>query len=68
MLHKFFAENDKIAFEDFKTFMYRFKSYFNEQDLEMFLEEVEILEQADGLIDIIEIAAMVRNDIEMFPK
>jgi hypothetical protein len=44
LLHKFFAENDKIAFEDFKTFMYRFKSYFNEQDLDMFLEEVEMLE------------------------
>jgi len=34
----------------------------------MFLKEVELLQRKDELVDINEIASMIRNDIELMPK
>lgn len=34
----------------------------------MFLREVELLQRRDELVDINEIASMIRNDIELMPK
>jgi hypothetical protein len=48
--------------------MYRFESYYNKDDLKWFLKEIELLERSDGLIDLTEIAAMIRNDIESMPR
>ena len=64
----FFSGVQKIRFEDFEIFMRRFQSYFDETDLDLFLKEVRMLERAEDLIDINEVASMVRNDIEMMPR
>jgi hypothetical protein len=34
----------------------------------LFLKEVELLQRRDELVDINEIASMIRNDIELMPK
>lgn len=68
LLNLFFANVQRVSLDDFKTFMYRFESYFNKDDLRFFLREVEQLERSDGLIDLSEIAALVRNDIESMPR
>lgn len=70
----FFSGVQQIKFNDFDAFMQRFFSYFTEPDLELFLKEVKMLERKDPdnpgefLVDINEIAAMIKNDIEMMPR
>jgi len=34
----------------------------------LFFKEVALLAKIDGLIDIKEIAAMIKNDVDMFPN
>jgi hypothetical protein len=68
LLTTYYSGMEKITFQDFKKFFLRFESYFLEQDVKLFLNEVKLLMRRDELIDINEIASMVRNDIECMPK
>ena len=68
LFRTFYSGHENIQLEDFKKFFYRFHSYFDPNDLELFFKEVALLAKIDGLIDIKEIAAMIKNDVDMFPN
>jgi len=68
LLTTYYSGFEKISYSDFKKFFVRFKSYFIENDVNLFLMEVKMLCRRDELIDINEIASMIRNDIELMPK
>ena len=68
LLGMFFSGMQKIKFDDFRQFMLRFITYFDQSDLNLFLMEVQLLKRHDELIDINEVASMIRNDIEMMPR
>lgn len=68
LLQTFYSGNERISIEDFKKFFARFETYFQGNDIQMFLKEVRNLKRKGDLIDIKEIACMVRNDVEMMPK
>jgi hypothetical protein len=68
LLTTYYSGFEKISYSDFKKFFVRFQSYFLEQDVKLFLMEVKLLCRRDELIEINEIASMIRNDIEMMPK
>ena len=56
---------------DFEKFFARFDSYFpveHRKDVKMFIREVELLKRKNDQIDIKEIASLVKNDVDMFPK
>jgi hypothetical protein len=68
LLTTYYSGMEKIKFSDFKKFFVRFESYFQGNDIFLFLQEVELLMRKDELVDINEIASMIRNDIELMPK
>lgn len=68
LLTTYYSGIEKISYQDFKKFFVRFQSYFLESDVKLFLLEAKLLCRRDELIDINEIASMIRNDIELMPK
>lgn len=68
LLSTYYSGMEKIKFQDFKKFFTRFEPYFQSSDVTLFLKEVELIQRRDDLVDIIEIASMIRNDIELMPK
>jgi len=68
LLTTYYSGMEKIKFADFKKFFVRFETYFQGNDIYLFLVEVELLQRKDELVDINEIASMIRNDIELMPK
>jgi len=68
LLTTYYSGQEKIPFEDFAKFFSRFDTYFVKNDAKMFLKEAQLLVRRDSLIDINEIASMIRNDIELMPK
>ena len=68
LLLTFYSGQEQITMGDMKKFFVRFETYFTGQDIMMFLKEVQMLERKDDLIDLKEIASMIKNDVEMFPR
>ena len=68
LLTTYYAGVEKISFVDLKKFFLRFNTYFQESDEKHFLLEAKQLMRKDELIDLNEIASMIRNDIECMPK
>ena len=68
LLTTYYSGMEKIKAEDFKKFFVRFESYFQPRDVTLFLKEVDLLKRRDDLVDINEIASMIRCDIEQLPK
>jgi hypothetical protein len=68
LLTTYYSGMEKIKIEDFKKFFVRFESYFQPRDVALFMKEVELLRRRDDLVDINEIASMIRCDIEQLPK
>lgn len=68
LLTTYYSGMEKVKFEDFRKFFARFETYFIKSDIVMFLKEAELLVRREHLIDIDEIASMIRNDIECMPK
>lgn len=68
LLTTYYSGMQKVKFDDFKKFFNRFETYFISSDIVMFLREAEMLVRRDQLIDLDEIASMIRNDIECMPK
>mmetsp|Transcript_13312 Transcript_13312/g.22611 ORF Transcript_13312/g.22611 Transcript_13312/m.22611 type:complete len:299 (-) Transcript_13312:33-929(-) len=64
----FYSGQEEILIDDLKKFFIKFETYFQPQDIRLFLREVALLQRKDDLIDIKEIASMIRNDIEMMPR
>jgi hypothetical protein len=68
LLTTYYSGMEKIKFTDFKKFFARFETYFQPSDITLFLAEVELLQRREEMVDILEIACMIRNDIELMPK
>lgn len=68
LLLTFYSGQELINMTDFKKFFARFEFYFQGNDIRMFLKEIALLQRKEDLIDIKEVASMIRNDVEMLPK
>ena len=67
LLTTLYSGHESVNMEDFKKFFARFETYFDKLDQKLFLKEVELLER-NGQIELREIAAMIRNDVDMMPR
>lgn len=61
-------EQHKLSPEDIRNFFSEYEGYFEQQDVEEFRDEILSLQRDGGLIDIQEIASLIRDDIECFPR
>ena len=43
-------------------------SYFEQEDIEGFLKEVQFIKRGSEEIEFTELASMIRDDVEHFPK
>jgi len=71
LLLTFYSGVENINMRDFRQFFNRFESYFpvdHKKDIEIFINEVELFKRKDDLIDIKEIASLIKNDVDMFPR
>ena len=58
----------KVSLEQLEEFFIEYEGYFELDDVEEFKEEILCLQRDGGLIDIQEIASLIRDDIECFPR
>jgi hypothetical protein len=58
----------KLSFEEIELFFSEYDNYFEKQDVEDFKEEILALQRDGGMIDIQEIASLIRDDIECYPR
>lgn len=61
-------EKVKLTEEDIKNFFVEYEGYFEQRDVEEFMDEILGLQREGGLIDIQEIGSLIRDDIECFPR
>jgi hypothetical protein len=64
----FFKGEDKVVYSQFVTFFGDFVSYFNQEDIEGFLKEVHYIKRGSDEVYFQEVASMIRDDVEHFPK
>ena len=64
----FYSGTENLALPDLKKFFARFETYFQGNDIRLFLKEVALLKRRNDMVDIKEIASMIKNDVEMFPR
>lgn len=65
----FYSGQELIHLDDFKKFFIRFESYFpDKDDVKAFLREICLIEVQDGMIDLRQVAMLVRNSVDLFPK
>lgn len=63
------AEADrKLSVEQIEEFFEEYEGYFEREDVAEFREEILNLQRDGGMIDIQEIASLIRDDIECFPR
>jgi hypothetical protein len=68
LLKLFYKGEDKVTYEGLKLFFGEFVSYFQQEDIEGFLNEVQYIKRGSDEVYFQEIASMVRDDVEHFPK
>jgi len=68
LLLTYYSGQEQVRMADIKKFFARFEQYFQPSDIQGFLKEVALLKREDDLVDIKEIASMVKNDVDMMPK
>ena len=61
-------EKVRLSVEDIRNFFNEYEGYFEQRDVSEFLDEVLSLQREDGLISIQEIASLIRDDIECYPR
>ena len=61
-------EKDKLSINEVENFFKEYDGYFEKEDVDEFMEEILSLQRDSGLIDIQEIASLIRDDIECFPR
>ena len=64
----FFNERKKVTYEEFTSFFGEFMGYFEEKDIQAFLNEVLYIKREREEIDLRELASLIRDDVESFPK
>ena len=66
---KFGDDTDILSMGEVKGFLNEFDSYFRGDDLELFIRDLELSQKLDGdRVSVCDIAAMIKNDSEFFPK
>lgn len=60
--------SDKLSIEKLQEFFDHYEGYFEEKDVEEFMDEILSLQRDGGYVDIQEIASLIRDDIECFPR
>lgn len=68
LLTLFFNNKEKVPYEQLLTFFGEFVSYFEQEDLDGFLKEVQYIKRGSDEIEISELASMIRDDVEHYPK
>ena len=61
-------EKVRLSVEDISNFFNEYEGYFEQRDVSEFTDEVLSLQREDGLISIQEIASLIRDDIECYPR
>jgi hypothetical protein len=61
-------DHDQISINDLKEFFDHYRLYFTKEDVKEFISEAMNIQRDGALIAIQEIASMIRDDIECFPK
>jgi hypothetical protein len=51
-----------------EEFFDEFRDYFEEEDLVEFMKELKYLERGSDSINIQELASMIKDDVEFFPR
>eukprot|EP00347_Sterkiella_histriomuscorum_P016480 403353018 len=64
----FFRGEEKIEYSQFITFFGEFVTYFDQEDIDAFLKEVQYIRRGSDEIHFQELASMIRDDVELFPK
>jgi ABC-type multidrug transport system fused ATPase/permease subunit len=57
-------EKEKLSIEDIKAFFDEYDGYFEKEDVEEFMDEMLSIQRKGGIVDIQEIASLIRDDIE----
>lgn len=68
LLLTYYSGQEIVRMTDIKKFFARFERYFQGSDIKGFLKEVALIKRQDDLIDIKEIASIIKNDVDMMPK
>ena len=68
LLKLFFKGEEHVPYEKFQGFFGAFVSYFEEGDIRVFLREVTYIKRGSDQVYFQEVASMIRDDIEQFPK
>lgn len=68
LLLTYYSGQEIVRMSDIKKFFARFERYFQSSDIKGFLKEVALIKRQDDLIDIKEVAALIKNDVDMMPK
>ena len=68
LLDVFFNGRQKVLYDDLITFFGEFSSYFENNDIEDFMKEVQFIKRQNEEVDIAELASMIRVDVEQFYK
>lgn len=64
----FFRGEEKVEYNEFKTFFGEFVTYFDQEDIDAFLREVQYIKRGSDEIYFQEVASLIRDDVELFPK
>jgi len=66
---KFGEQAEVLSLSEVKGFLNEFDSYFRGEDLELFIRDIEIGLLLEGdRVAVSDIAQMIKNDSEFFPK
>jgi hypothetical protein len=58
----------KLSIHDIKKFFNVYEGYFEKEDVTDFLNELVAIQRDGALIDVQEVASLIRDDIECFPR
>ena len=58
----------KLSITDIKQFFSVYDGYFEREDVQDFINELISIQRDGSLIDVQEIASLIRDDIECFPR
>jgi hypothetical protein len=63
LMTMFFNGKERVPYEQLLTFFGEFNSYFEQDDVEGFLREVQYIKRGSDEIEFSELASMIRNII-----
>jgi len=68
ILYLHFKKHSKLSMEDMRSFFNSKSNYFDMDDVHAFMNELIAIQRENSFIDINEIASMIRDDIECYPR